>query len=71
MDSLELLKQAKSLMAQYAESQSAVEDLVANSLDEEMMLAGIIKYMQILGKKDPEKMASAKELVQELDAFAK
>ena len=71
MNNLEVIKQVKSLLADYAAAQKNVEEMIGNSFDDEMALAGIVKFMQILGKKDPEKMAAVKELVSELDSLNK
>lgn len=70
MNNLDVIKQAKAMLTDYSVAQKNVEEMVNSSFDDEMALAGIIKFMQVLGKKNPEKMAAAKELVAELESIS-
>lgn len=69
MTNLEAIKQVKQITADYQKSISDAEAFVVGAENEEMALAGIVKYMQNLGKSDPKKMAEVKELVAELDGL--
>lgn len=69
MTNIEIIKATKALKENYNQAITDVEMSVASADNEEMALAGIIKFMQNLGKNDPAKMSAAKELVAELDSL--
>lgn len=68
MTSLEVVKQAAKVKESFQNAQVNIELVINGNDDPIIMVAAIIKYMQDLGKENPEQMAEAKELVSVLTA---
>lgn len=63
----EAIKQLSTVKEAFTNAQLNIDMMVNENDDPIIVLAAIIKYMQTLGKNDAESMASAKELVAELE----